>query len=210
MTALVLGLGGGARADASPDITCFVAATTGLPAMAFPVGLDERGMPVGLELLGQPYDDEALVAMTAAFEAARGPLPPASRIPGRADLAAQFRRKYTARLVLYWGGVAISGVGLIVMFASVGSEGTSGLWIGMGLTFGGLLPMLASLFINPHPVEPAEARRLADEHNQRLRERLGLPPQTAALRMPQTTKARLSWSPFASATAGGLTLRLEM
>jgi aspartyl-tRNA(Asn)/glutamyl-tRNA(Gln) amidotransferase subunit A len=78
---------GGARGDESPDITCFVASAAGLPAAAFPIGLDARGLPVGLELLGRPGDDEALVAMMAAFERARGPLPPARRAPGRADLA---------------------------------------------------------------------------------------------------------------------------
>ena len=45
------------------------------PQLAFPVGLDARGMPVGLELLGRPHSDEALVAMMAAIEVARGPLP---------------------------------------------------------------------------------------------------------------------------------------
>jgi amidase len=78
---------GGARSDESPDITCFIAGASGLPAAAFPIGLDPRGLPVGLELLGRPQADEALVAMMAEFEAARGPLPPASRTAGRAELA---------------------------------------------------------------------------------------------------------------------------
>jgi amidase len=79
---------GGARADESPDITCFIAGVSGLPAAAFPVGLDARGMPVGLELLGRPQADETLVAMMAAFETARGALPRAKPIPANAALAA--------------------------------------------------------------------------------------------------------------------------
>lgn len=62
---------GGARSDESPDITCFIASTAGLPAAAFPIGLDARALPVGLELLGRPHADEALLAMMAAFERAR-------------------------------------------------------------------------------------------------------------------------------------------
>jgi amidase len=94
---------GGARSDESPDITCFVASAAGLPAAAFPIGLDARGLPVGLELLGRPRADEALVAMMAAFERARGPLPPAPHAPGRADLARlDIARQNELRLRLGW------------------------------------------------------------------------------------------------------------
>jgi hypothetical protein len=94
---------GGARGDESPDITCFIASAAGLPATAFPIGLDSRGLPVGLELLGRPRSDEALVAMMAAFERARGPLPPPPRAPGRADLARlDIARQNELRLRLGW------------------------------------------------------------------------------------------------------------
>jgi amidase len=79
---------GGARNDESPDVACFLAGASGLPAAAFPVGLDARGLPVGLELLGRPMSEEALVAMMAAFEKVRGPFPRPTPIPARADLAA--------------------------------------------------------------------------------------------------------------------------
>ena len=62
---------GGARADESAHITCYIASASGLPAVAFPIGLDVRGLPVGLELMGRPRADEALVAMMGAFETAR-------------------------------------------------------------------------------------------------------------------------------------------
>jgi Asp-tRNA(Asn)/Glu-tRNA(Gln) amidotransferase A subunit family amidase len=94
---------GGARGDESPDISCFIASASGLPAVAFPIGLDARGLPVGLELLGRPQGDEALVAVMGAFEVARGPLPPAKRVPGRADLAALgIARQNELRLRLGW------------------------------------------------------------------------------------------------------------
>lgn len=78
---------GGARADDTDRYTCFIASTSGLPAVAFPVGLDTRGMPLGLELMGRANDDEALVAMMAAFEQARGTLPDAKRGDGNPALA---------------------------------------------------------------------------------------------------------------------------
>ena len=94
---------GGARGDESPDITCFIASASGLPAAAFPIGLDARGLPVGLELLGRPNADEALVAVMGAFEVARGPLPPAKRVAGRADLAAlEIARQNELHLRLGW------------------------------------------------------------------------------------------------------------
>jgi aspartyl-tRNA(Asn)/glutamyl-tRNA(Gln) amidotransferase subunit A len=70
-------LRGGARADETDGYTCYVAGASGLPAMAIPAGLDDEGMPVGIEILGRPGSDERLVAMAAALEAARGPLPAA-------------------------------------------------------------------------------------------------------------------------------------
>ena len=94
---------GGARAEESPDITCFIAGASGLPAAAFPVGLDARGLPVGLELLGRPQADETLVAMMAAFEIARGPFPRAKPISANADLATLgIPRLNELRLQLGW------------------------------------------------------------------------------------------------------------
>ncbi|MFN3350119.1 amidase [Pseudorhodoplanes sp.] len=80
-------LRGGAREDASDDITCYLAGSAGLPAAAAPAGTDSRGMPVGIEWLGRPGADEQLVAMMAAFEKARGPLPAAKRGSGQPALA---------------------------------------------------------------------------------------------------------------------------
>ena len=42
----------------------------GLPAVAFPVGLSSHGLPLGAQLIGRPYDDETLLAVVAAFQAA--------------------------------------------------------------------------------------------------------------------------------------------
>jgi Asp-tRNA(Asn)/Glu-tRNA(Gln) amidotransferase A subunit family amidase len=94
---------GGAREGQTEHFTCFIAGTSGLPAAAFPVGLDARGMPLGLELMGRPNDDEAMVAMMAAFEAARGPLPAPRRIENDSTLATlDIARQNDIRRQLGW------------------------------------------------------------------------------------------------------------
>ncbi len=94
---------GGARADETEGFTCFVASTSGLPAMALPVGLDADGMPVGVEILGRPESDEALVAMAAALEQARGPLPQAPEPTASGELAALgIAEQNSLRLFLGW------------------------------------------------------------------------------------------------------------
>ena len=94
---------GGARADVSDHITCFIASASGLPAAAFPAGVDARGMPVGVELMGRAGADEALVAMMTAFEQTRGPLPRAKPIPANDALAAlDIARQNALRLRLGW------------------------------------------------------------------------------------------------------------
>jgi hypothetical protein len=61
------------------------------------------GLPVGLELLGRPQSDETLVAMMAAIEAARGPLPRPRRDAGQPNLAAiDIARQNELRLRLGW------------------------------------------------------------------------------------------------------------
>ena len=78
---------GGAQANVSPHITCYIAGGSGLPAVAFPAALDSRGLPIGLELLGRPDADESLVAMMGAFEALRGAFPAPPAAAARRDMA---------------------------------------------------------------------------------------------------------------------------
>jgi hypothetical protein len=71
--------------------------------MALPAGLDADGMPVGIEILGRPGSDETLVAMAAAVEAARGPLPGAAMPPANPRLAAlDVAEQNNLRLFLGW------------------------------------------------------------------------------------------------------------
>jgi Asp-tRNA(Asn)/Glu-tRNA(Gln) amidotransferase A subunit family amidase len=45
----------------------------GFPALTVPWSLDEQGMPVGVQLVARPWEEEALLALGAQTEAARGP-----------------------------------------------------------------------------------------------------------------------------------------
>ena len=44
---------------------------TGHPAASLPAGLDEDGLPVGLQLVGRRFEDETVLAASAAFERER-------------------------------------------------------------------------------------------------------------------------------------------
>jgi amidase len=48
---------------------CTIAAFSGLPAIAMPVGFTPDKLPVGLELLGRPFDEATLISIAAGFEA---------------------------------------------------------------------------------------------------------------------------------------------
>jgi amidase len=47
----------------------------GLPALTVPLTLDEQGMPVGVQIVARPWEEEALLEVGAALEAARGKFP---------------------------------------------------------------------------------------------------------------------------------------
>jgi len=45
------------------------------PAISLNCGFDGAGLPIGLQIIGQRFDDAGLLAVAAAYEKARGPLP---------------------------------------------------------------------------------------------------------------------------------------
>jgi amidase len=53
-----------------------IAAVAGTPHLTVPMGV-ARGLPAGISFLGARWADAKILALGAAFEAARGPLPPA-------------------------------------------------------------------------------------------------------------------------------------
>ncbi len=57
-----------------------LAAVAGYPHLSVPMG-QVRGLPVGLSIVGPAWSEARLLALGYAFEQARGPLPPAARLP---------------------------------------------------------------------------------------------------------------------------------
>jgi aspartyl-tRNA(Asn)/glutamyl-tRNA(Gln) amidotransferase subunit A len=49
---------------------CFPFNLTGQPAATVPVGMTESGLPVGLQIVGRRFAERAVLAASAAFEAA--------------------------------------------------------------------------------------------------------------------------------------------
>ena len=53
----------------------------GHPAASVPAGFSQDGLPIGLQIIGRKYDEETVLAASAAFERARpwtGRRPPVS------------------------------------------------------------------------------------------------------------------------------------
>jgi Asp-tRNA(Asn)/Glu-tRNA(Gln) amidotransferase A subunit family amidase len=46
------------------------------PAISVPAGMSRDGLPIGLQIVGRRFDDVGVLAMAAAFERLRDPLPP--------------------------------------------------------------------------------------------------------------------------------------
>jgi len=49
----------------------FVLSLTGLPVASVPCGVDGQGLPVGLQIVGRPRDEEGVLALAAAVQAAQ-------------------------------------------------------------------------------------------------------------------------------------------
>jgi hypothetical protein len=106
-------------------------------------------------------------------------------IVGRPDLADEYRGTRNLRTGLMIGGGVLTLGGLGVAMSSLFKDcdlddtacedSVTNMLIAGGVAGGvGLIGTYIAMAINPHPVEPAEARRLADEYNQRLKKELGL------------------------------------
>jgi len=47
----------------------------GFPGASVPISFSSERLPIGVQLIGRPYDDELVLAVAEALEAARGPFP---------------------------------------------------------------------------------------------------------------------------------------
>lgn len=105
----------------------------------------------------------------------------------RPDLASS----YQTRQIVRWSLMGVGYAGLIggALYPVLATDDCSAAdldcdmsskWITGGVIMGGgLVLAVIGGAINPHPIEATEARRLADEHNGRLKERLGLTSRAA-------------------------------
>jgi Asp-tRNA(Asn)/Glu-tRNA(Gln) amidotransferase A subunit family amidase len=49
---------------------------TGFPAASVPLGVSSDGLPIGVQIIGRPFEDELVLSVAEALEAARGPWQP--------------------------------------------------------------------------------------------------------------------------------------
>ena len=101
------------------------------------------------------------------------------------ELAKKYRKRATTRTViaLTSTGLMLGGlvVALVPLFQTADCAVADGcdrnltpLWVGLGMVGVGTIGLTIAPFINPNPVDPATARKLAREHNERLAEELGI------------------------------------
>lgn len=99
---------------------------------------------------------------------------------GEDELAEKYRKKATTKTIVSLVGVGGIVGGTVIMlaplFGPVGSTdfNATPLLVGGGVMLAGTVVMMVGLTINPHPVEPSEARRLAVQFNRKLAKELGI------------------------------------
>jgi hypothetical protein len=80
--------------------------------------------------------------------------------------------------------------------------------VGLGLAAGGTGMLVAGFVINPNPIDAIQARKLADEYNDKLRNSLGI---ESSIESSQRYRPplRLTVAPLLSTSGGGLALHLS-
>lgn len=93
------------------------------------------------------------------------------------DLAKKFRRRSTTKWTIFGASLAaqLGGATYAVLGAGDLADGSTTKFLaGMTIMGVGSVTMMVGLLLNPHPVSPSEARRLAHDFNERLARRLGI------------------------------------
>jgi hypothetical protein len=121
---------------------------------------------------------------------------------GRPDLARTYRRRVrTVATLAVVGLAAILGGSLYAGFGDTERDEN----LGIGVAIGGGVALTGALIYGHHasPLGEGEAKRLADEHNQKLRRDLGLPHLGTSSR-PRIRDVQ--WAPVIGRDAAGLAL----
>lgn len=141
----------------------------------------------------------------------------------RPDLASAYNRRAATRTGLIVGGVVVAVGSLAIGLAASGREdcsindpgfsscidrnrekGQTAAAVGLAGSLVGCVAALAGWAIDPQPVEPSEARRLADMYNTKLKSQLGLAAAPAA--RVEKSNLRLELKAFETSAGGGLLL----
>lgn len=64
----------------------FLAAATGHPSLALPIGLTKNGMPLGMQLVGRAFNEATLFSVAAGFESATNVIKSWPATGGRSDV----------------------------------------------------------------------------------------------------------------------------
>ena len=94
----------------------------------------------------------------------------------RPDLADDYRRSRNSQRVVAWSslGILLAGAALIGIDSWSTSQVGTGFWVGSSLIGMSWSPVIIASHMDPHPVEPHEARRIAGEYNRQLAHELGI------------------------------------
>jgi hypothetical protein len=146
---------------------------------------------------------------------------------GRADLAAQYRRRNIGRWGLMIGGTAVALAGSYWGIEGMNNEtdecdyyssydnscviykqDSTQMYTGFAAAGVGYAAALVGYFlINPHPIKAPEARRLADEFNKAVREELGLSEEEVARAViPSEPEVEVAVAPAIGPSGGALAL----
>jgi len=140
------------------------------------------------------------------------------KLVNRNDLANSYEGRRALKVGLIVAGVAVVVGGMAYGAANFGCDLAPGdprfssecvqktwpLTVMIASIVGGGALATSAFFVNTHPVEPHDLRRLADEYNQDLRRKLGSPPAKPTITAERS--ATFGLQPFASAHGGGLTV----
>jgi hypothetical protein len=120
---------------------------------------------------------------------------------GQPDLASSYRVRRALNITMYAGGTILWVYGLFA-FRNSG-------WLTAGCVVGGFAVGAIGYFRSNDPVDEPTARQLADEHNKRLKLRLGLPRDLSPDQSPQPVMRGWNVSAVISPGGGAVALRLN-
>jgi hypothetical protein len=119
----------------------------------------------------------------------------------RPDLVSAYHGRQALNITMFVGGTAL----FFYAFASFQQSE----WLGLGCWLGGTILGSIGFFRANDPVDEPTARRFADEHNRRLKRRLGLPSQMSPDQSPQPVMRGWHVSAVMSPAGGALALKLN-